>query len=516
MNTPVKLADIVNALECQADEATQYLNKKTGEIEFVPNDLMHTAEEGEQPPERSGEWEREALQLAREIITTNDYIELPSKWDIHEWEIMRNFCLSLEDEDMQEDLLDAIHGRGAFRMFKDRIHRLGIAEDWYKYRREALREIAIEWCQANGIEYIESAEVVEIAPQGVSTCVIRTAGEAKTIRWGIIGCGNVTEAKSGPAFQKAEHSTLVAVMRRNGKLANDYALRHGVPKWYDNAESLIHDPEVDAVYIATPPAFHKKYALAVARAGKPVYVEKPMALNYAECEEMIEACEKASVPLFVAYYRRALPRFLKVKQLLDDKAIGEIRSVNVAFYQQPSPNDLDIEKQGWRVKPEISGGGYFCDLACHTLDLLMFYFGPINKVCGFASNQAELYEAEDIVTGLFNFESGIHGVGTWCFSAYGNLDAVEIVGTKGKMGFSTFGADPVTLVTGERSEQFHIEHPPHVQQPLIQTVVNALLGQGSCPSTGRTAAMTNWVMDEMLKGYGSRPISAQPGRSRKR
>jgi predicted dehydrogenase len=327
---------------------------------------------------------------------------------------------------------------------------------------------------------------------------------AKTIRWGIIGCGEVTEVKSGPAFQKAEHSALVAVMRRNRDLAKDYAQRHGVPKWYDNAESLIHDPEVDAVYIATPPAFHKEYALAVARAGKPVYVEKPMALNYAECEGMIEACEKASVPLFVAFYRRALPRFLKVKQLLDEKAIGEIRFVNVALYQKPSPNDLDKAKQGWRVKPEISGGGYFCDLASHTLDLLIFLLGPINRVRGFASNQAGLYEAEDIVTGIFHFESGAHGVGTWCFSACSDFDAVEIVGTAGKICFSTFGNDPVTLISKKGRKEFYIEHPPHIQQPLIQTVVNALLGQGLCPSTGRTAAMTNWVMDEMLKEYRSR------------
>ena len=131
----------------------------------------------------------------------------------------------------------------------------------------------------------------------------------KTIRWGIIGCGDVTEVKSGPALQKADHSALVAVMRRNGQLAEDFARRHGVPQWYDDAAALIHDPAVDAVYIATPPSSHKEYTLMSAAAGKPVYVEKPMARNTAECQAMIAACHKANVPLFVAYYRRALARF---------------------------------------------------------------------------------------------------------------------------------------------------------------------------------------------------------------
>lgn len=154
-----------------------------------------------------------------------------------------------------------------------------------------------------------------------------------TIRFGIIGCGNVTEVKSGPGFQKADQSALVAVMRRNGDLAQDYARRHGVPRWYTDAQALIDDPEVDVVYVATPPGSHLEYTLAAARAGKPVYVEKPMALNGAECDRMLAACREAQVPLYVAYYRRALPRFLKVKELLEAGAIGDIRYAATVQYQ---------------------------------------------------------------------------------------------------------------------------------------------------------------------------------------
>ena len=133
----------------------------------------------------------------------------------------------------------------------------------------------------------------------------------RTVRLGIIGCGNVTEVKSGPGFQKAKDSSLVAVMRRTGELAQDYAGRHDVPRWYADAEALIGDPEVDAIYIATPPSSHKEYVILAARAGKPIYVEKPMARTHAECQAMIAICREAGVPLYVAYYRRALPRFLK-------------------------------------------------------------------------------------------------------------------------------------------------------------------------------------------------------------
>ncbi|MBN1220618.1 MAG: Gfo/Idh/MocA family oxidoreductase [Anaerolineae bacterium] len=323
----------------------------------------------------------------------------------------------------------------------------------------------------------------------------------KTIRWGIVGCGNVTEVKSGPGFQRATNSSLVAVMRRNGELAKDYAQRHSVPKWYDDAEALIHDPEVDAVYVATPPTWHKQYTLMAAQIGKPIYVEKPMALNHQECQAMMEACRTANVPLFVAYYRRALPRFLKIKDLVDQGAIGEIRFITITLHRQVQPDEVNPETRPWRVIPDIAGGGHFVDLAAHTLDLLDYIFGPIQTVQGFAANQGHHYPAEDIVTATFVFEAGIQGVGSWCFTSFTDLDLNEIVGTQGKISFSSFDDEPVTLTTHQGVTQFSIDHPPHVQQPLIQTVVDELNGMGHCPSTGETAARTTWVMDQILQTY---------------
>jgi predicted dehydrogenase len=322
------------------------------------------------------------------------------------------------------------------------------------------------------------------------------------VRWGIIGCGDVTEVKSGPAFQKVNNSELVAVMRRTGELAKDYAERHQVPKWYDDADQLINDPDVNAIYIATPPGSHKEYTLKAARAGKPVYVEKPMARNYAECQEMIAACEKAGIPLFVAYYRRAQARFLKIKELLENGAIGEVRFVSATQYQMDFEAGKQPEQLSWRVQPELAGGGLFFDLASHTLDIFDFLLGPIKSVQGIASNQAGYYSAEDIVSGTFLFESGVHGVGKWCFTAFENEDINEIIGSKGKITFSTFGNEPIRLTTEQGTEEWSFERPQHVHRPLVETIVSDLTSKSSgCPSTGMSGARTNWVMGEMVKNY---------------
>ena len=248
------------------------------------------------------------------------------------------------------------------------------------------------------------------------------------VKWGIIGCGDVTEVKSGPPLQLTPHSTLVAVMRRNGALAEDYAKRHNVPRWYNDADELINDPEVNAVYIATPPDAHLEYAVKAMRAGKAVYVEKPMARTFAECEKMIRVSNETGVPLYSAYYRRTLPAFLKVKELVDSGSVGSIRLVNVRFYSPPE-NDSDSQVAPWRYRPEISGGGLLFDLASHTLDFLDFIFGSIEKIKATALNQANLYAAEDLVMANWIHDSGIAGTGTWCFatSDKNNLDEVEII-----------------------------------------------------------------------------------------
>lgn len=332
------------------------------------------------------------------------------------------------------------------------------------------------------------------------------------VKWGILGVGDVCEVKSAPAMQKISNSEIVAVMRRNGAKAQDYAKRHQVPKWYDKAEDLINDPDVNAIYIATPPNAHEELTIKAAKAGKPVYVEKPMAKSYAECKRMIAACKEANVPLYVAYYRRGLPNFLKLKALIESGDIGEVRLVKIELHQSSdygiSSTKAGVMPVNWRVDPEISGGGYFFDLAAHQLDYLDFVFGPIKSTAGYAGNQANLYSAADIITSSFTFENGVQGVGSWCFTVdkKAQKDSLTIIGTAGKLSIPFFGAAEIILEKADlkRKKKFKFDLPKHIQQPLIETIVDDLLGKGTCPSTGLSAARTNWVMEEMTKNYYNR------------
>jgi predicted dehydrogenase len=310
------------------------------------------------------------------------------------------------------------------------------------------------------------------------------------MRWGIIGVGDVTEVKSGPAFQQVAGSELVAVMRRNADLAQDYARRHGVPRWHRDADEILGADDIDAVYIATHPNTHADYTRRAALAGKAVFVEKPMAVNADECRSMIDACDAAEVPLWVAYYRRALPRFEHVRHLLADGAIGEVRAVNSVRCQAPRP-------QSWQIVPGLSGGGWFFDAACHTLDWLDHLFGPLRDVRGRAVSHGG-GGVEDTVAISYSAGDGIVGSGTWCFDADVNHDSTTVIGTKGAVSVSISAPDDVRLVRGDSHELIALADPPHVHAPLLQTIVDEWNGTGRCVSTGVTATRTAVVMDTVL------------------
>jgi predicted dehydrogenase len=314
----------------------------------------------------------------------------------------------------------------------------------------------------------------------------------KQINWGIIGCGDVTEVKSGPAFNMVKGSHLLAVMRRDAEKAKDYAKRHHVPFWFDSAEELIYHPEINAVYIATPPYAHTEYAIQSLNAGKITYVEKPMAMNYAECQRMIEASEKSGAPLFVAYYRRHLDYFKKIKELISSNRLGKVRSVSVVLFN--SLNEDDRSKP-WRVQPEISGGGYFADLGSHALDVLDYLLGPIKTAFGVTNNQAGLYDAEDNVCAAFSFDSGVTGTGLWCFSTSQKIDQMTIFGEKGMIEFSCFSFDSIIIKTAEGEESFDLKPPAHIQYQLIEAIVKEINGGEPALCDGVTASRTSRVMD---------------------
>lgn len=324
--------------------------------------------------------------------------------------------------------------------------------------------------------------------------------QIENINWGFIGCGEVTEKKSGPAFSMIPGSKVIAVMSRDQDKAASYAKRHNVPRYYTDPMLLIGDEEVNAIYIATPPSSHATYAIMAMKAGKPVYIEKPMAASYEDCSRINRISKETGVPCFVAYYRRHLPYFQKVRNILALGGIGNVINVQIRFAQPPRNLDYNNANLPWRVQPDIAGGGYFYDLAPHQLDLLQDLFGCILEAEGYTSNRGGLYAAEDTVSACFKFENGLPGSGSWCFVAHESAkeDRIELIGDKGSLSFSVFTYDPIVLHNEKGVQKFTPENPDYVQLPLIQSVVEHLQGKAICTCDGISATPTNWVMDKIL------------------
>ena len=323
----------------------------------------------------------------------------------------------------------------------------------------------------------------------------------KQINWGFIGCGEVTEKKSGPAFNEVEGSQVVAVMSRSENKARGYAERHHIRKWYTDAQELIDDPDVNAIYIATPPSSHATFAIMAMRAGKPVYIEKPLAASYNDCIRINRISEQTGVPCFVAYYRRYLPYFQKVKEIIENGTIGKVINVQIRFSVPPRDLDYKNEKElPWRLQPDIAGGGYFYDLAPHQIDLLQNIFGVITRAHGYPANRAHLYKAEDTVSACFFFENGVTGSGSWCFVGHESAkeDRIEVIGDKGSLSFSVFTYEPIVLITSEGKQSITVPNPSYVQLPIIKHVIEHLQGIGHCECTSISATPVNWVLDRIL------------------
>jgi predicted dehydrogenase len=320
----------------------------------------------------------------------------------------------------------------------------------------------------------------------------------ETIRWGIIGCGDVCEVKSGPAFNKVSNSKLVAVMRRDLSKAEDYAKRHNVPKFYNETRHLINDHEVNAIYIATPPSSHEQFTEEALKAGKPVYVEKPVTLNSASCERMIELSKKYNNKVSVAHYRRALPIFNKVKSILDEGIIGNIRLIQLSVLQQPKRNGIDPLEVQWRVNPELSGGGLFHDLAPHQLDIMYWLFGEPKQVAGHSMNQSKNYNAPDLTSLQAVFDKDIYFNGVWAFSVADNSkgDVCEIIGDKGKLRFGFFSNSNLEIITDKGTEILEMTYPVNIQLPMIDAVTKYFRGKGNNPCSLEDALVTMKMMDK--------------------
>jgi predicted dehydrogenase len=316
------------------------------------------------------------------------------------------------------------------------------------------------------------------------------------VNWGIIGCGNVTEKKSGQAYNKVPGSKLVAVMRRDAVKAADYAARHHVARWYADAEDLLNDPEVSAVSIATPPASHLEYAIAALKKGLNVYVEKPVTRTAGEAQAMADAVEQYQGKLTVAHYRRALPMFLLVKDLLAQNTIGDVRTVQIRMWKSIRPDLIAESATNWRVQPELSGGGYFHDLAPHQLDLMLYFFGEPEKYHGYSLNQSNAYPADDHVCGEIVFKNKVVVNGSWSFNVADSqaIDLCEMIGTEGRISFPFFG-NFVSWKNNFDEKTVNFIHPEHIQQPMIEKIVQYFRGKGPNPSPIGEAVTLMKILD---------------------
>lgn len=333
-------------------------------------------------------------------------------------------------------------------------------------------------------------QIFDICPEKTKNMM---KADTDNIVWGIIGCGDVAEVKSGPAFQKVKNSSLLAVMRRNGAKAEDFARRHQVPLWYDSASSILENDEINAVYIATPPSSHLEYALQALEAGKHVYLEKPMVLSKDEADVLTDAVSKSHGKLVVAHYRRFLEMFVKIKDLLRTNTIGDISVIDLKFLRK----GVAESSNNWRVNPSLSGGGYFHDIAPHQIDLMYYFFGDIAGAKGFSVNQKGKYEASDLVNGIINFSNGIQFRGIWNFSApdYFAEDSCTIYGSHGTITFSFF-SNEINLTVNGTQRIHHFEHPLHIQQPFIQETVSYFSGRRDNPCSVEEGTIVIDIMDK--------------------
>ena len=319
-----------------------------------------------------------------------------------------------------------------------------------------------------------------------------------TVNWGIIGCGDVCEVKSGPAFNKISNSKLIAVMRRNRDKAKDFAQRHGVTKYYDNAVELVNDSEINAIYIATPPSSHESYLEMALKAGKPVYVEKPVTINSASLERMMEMEKLYDCKVSVAHYRRGLPLFNKIKQLVNEGTIGKVKLILLRTLQPPVSKIITQTDDNWRINPDISGGGLFHDLSPHQLDIMYWIFGAPQQSYVQAANQGKLFNVPDLTMVQLAFANDIYFNGVWDFNVTetATADSCEIIGDKATIRFSFFRISTIELTTIHGTKTLEMEYPINIQQPHINNVVRFFRGEDVNPCTLQDALVTMRVMDK--------------------
>jgi predicted dehydrogenase len=312
-----------------------------------------------------------------------------------------------------------------------------------------------------------------------------------TIRWGLVGCGDIAEKRVAPALRESPGSTLAAVARAQADKAADFAARHGASRSYADWRDLVRDDGIDAVYVATPVRLHAEQAVAAAEAGKHVMCEKPMALDPASCDRMIAAARAHGVRLGVAYYRHHYPLVRRLRALLESGELGDPVLAQMQAFEpfDPGPG----HPRAWLLRRGESGGGPMADFGCHRVEVLLDLLGPLAGAQG-ASCRARFRdrEVEDTCIATLRFRGGASAVIAVTHAAYERRDTLEIYGTLGSAHVGVLNAGTVRVVTAAGTREEH--HPPHanLHQPLVEDFVAAV-------RDGREPAVTGAVGLEVAR-----------------
>lgn len=306
-----------------------------------------------------------------------------------------------------------------------------------------------------------------------------------SIGWGILGCGDITDKRGAPAIHAQANSRPVVFHSRTAALARDFAHRHGASRWTTDRTEVLADPEVTAVYVATEHHRHVEDVLAAAEAGKHVLCEKPMANSVADCRRMIDACAANGVALQVAYYRRYYPKLVRMKELLDQGAVGAPVTAEIHLC---SRLDRDrIHPGNWRLNAEQSGGGALVDTGSHRLDLLCWMLGEPDRVAAFAECRELPIAAPDMESLLIRMASGVHIVTRHGYRT-GSPDALEITGTVGTLSATPVDGPNLRLVRNGEEQLWELPKHDNVHFPLFDDFARRLV-EGEPPRYSGTDGM---------------------------
>ena len=293
-----------------------------------------------------------------------------------------------------------------------------------------------------------------------------------SVRWGLIGAGDIVRKRVAEALNGSHESELVAVSRARADLVESFARSVGARRWHSDWRDLIADEDVDAVYVATPVNVHAEQTIAAAEAGKHVLCEKPMAMNAAECDRMIAACRAHDVRLGIAYYRRFYPAVTRIAQIIASGSIGA-----PVFAQMIASEPFDPrpgQPRYWLVERAQSGGGPMADFGCHRLEVLLHLLGPVARTTSIVANAALDREVEDTAAALLHFASGASAMVAVTNAAAERLDTLDILGTRGSIHVPSLNAGAITV---RIDNETRVEsHPPasNVHRPLIEDFVDAV------------------------------------------